>query len=253
MTGPFSSATLRIWLVPLLGLAMMLFLAIPGSNQAVFMAINRSAGALPDTLWSCLTVIGDTLVALVIMLPFLRRRPELTGPLLLAAILGTLYVHGLKPLVEAARPAAVLPHEFLHVIGKTLRAGSFPSGHSTTAFTLAALLAAAFPSRALAFPVLAIACLAGISRVAVGAHWPLDVAAGAFGGWPCGMLSWRLLGHRTPPLLLVRIAQIVLLGCALFLLIGFDSGYPLARRFEQGVALLSLFAFVLARDRYRGK
>jgi undecaprenyl-diphosphatase len=57
---------------------------------------------------------------------------------------------------------------------------SFPSGHATTAFALAAVIGFLSPRW---FPaVLGLAVLIGVSRVALGAHYPSDVVAGAFVG-----------------------------------------------------------------------
>lgn len=53
---------------------------------------------------------------------------------------------------------------------------SFPSGHATASLAVALAYAAAFP--AYSVPILLVATLVGISRVALGVHYPGDVAAG---------------------------------------------------------------------------
>ena len=111
----------------------------PARNQAVFLALNHAAALLPDFLWSALTVLGDTLVALCLLLFFLRRRPDLALAVLLASLPATLLSHGLKEALDVARPYALLGDQ-VHVIGRHLTAGSFPSGHATTIFVLAAVL-----------------------------------------------------------------------------------------------------------------
>lgn len=57
---------------------------------------------------------------------------------------------------------------------------SFPSGHATTAFALAAVLG--FLSERWFYPALALAGVIGVSRVALGVHYPSDVLAGAVVG-----------------------------------------------------------------------
>lgn len=57
---------------------------------------------------------------------------------------------------------------------------SFPSGHATTAFATAVVLAAWYPRQAVVFVGLAV--LVGLSRILLGAHFPSDVLAGALLG-----------------------------------------------------------------------
>jgi hypothetical protein len=86
------------------------------------------------------------------------------------------------------------------VIGTPLlNHASMPSGHALTAGAVATVLAAALGLRGwrvlLPF-VLAVAV--ALSRIAVGAHWPADVLAGAgLGlGWGCCPCGWRPAGRR---------------------------------------------------------
>lgn len=230
-----------IWLPPLLALFALFPLLVLRQNLDWFLVMNALAAQLPDRFWSVATVLGDTLVALSLILVLVRPRPDLVVAALLAALPATLLTHGLKDIVDAARPFAQLG-EAVHVIGPALRAGSFPSGHTTTTFTVAAVLVAGLRQSWAGWLTVVAACIIGLSRVAVGAHWPADIAGGMLCGWVSGLFGvWlmRRLAWQKHPAILSGI-RLLLVACALTLLIKFNSGYPLARPFEQGLALLVL-------------
>jgi membrane-associated phospholipid phosphatase len=235
----------RLWLVPLLVAALLPLVAWQG-NVPLFLALNQAAARLPDVLWSDITVLGDTLVAFCVLLLFVRRRPELAMAVLLAALPATLLSHGIKDLADARRPFAMLG-DAVHVVGPYLKSGSFPSGHTTTAFVLASVLTLGLRAPLHVAGVVLLASLAGISRVAVGAHWPADVLGGMLCGWASGVfgvwLARRWRPEDKPSVLLgVRLA---LIACCLILLFGHESGYPLARPWEQAIALAILTAHLL--------
>jgi undecaprenyl-diphosphatase len=84
----------------------------------------------------------------------------------------------LRQWIGRARPPLIYPEP--RPLVPTPPTGSFPSGHSATAFACATVIAWASPR--LAVPAFVLAALVAWSRVYVGVHWPLDVLGGALLG-----------------------------------------------------------------------
>jgi membrane-associated phospholipid phosphatase len=218
-------------------------LALSGANQAVFLALNHWGAPLGGRFWSGLTILGDSLVALSVLLPLVQRRPELVWSAILAALVATLYSRGLKSLLDVVRPAGELAPDSFNIIGPTLTRYALPSGHSVTALLLAGIFWLYLRPAWLKVLVLATAVAAALSRIMVGAHWPLDVAAGMLGGWLSAYAGvwlsrhWRWgVGEAGQRLLAAG-----LLLCALWLLFFHDTEYPDAdwlQRFIAGACLL---------------
>ena len=239
---------LRLWLVPAVAAGLFISVVLLNANQAVFLALNRIGPATSDWLWANLTLIGDATVGFALCLPLWRRRPDLLWALAFVALLGTAWVHGLKPFFEVARPPAVLG-DAVHVIGRAYKAHSFPSGHATTAFAIGGLLFLGLRSAALRALVLAVAVLAALSRPVVGVHWPLDILAGAFGGWLSAVLGLSL-ADRTQSFgrhWAVQWTLALLLGaCAVALVLGHPDDYPRAEILERAIGLVCLAAAAAA-------
>lgn len=230
------------WWVPAAAITLLVCMAFAGGNTALFLYINGAAARLPDVAWSCVTVLGDTLVALVLLLALARHRPAWVMATLLAAVPATLLTHGLKHWVPVDRPVAML-HDAVHVVGPILYRGSFPSGHTATAFVLATVIIAGLRVSAATILVAALGLLVGISRIAVGAHWPVDVAGGMLIGWISGIIGLRAArAWDARPLPLA--VHVLLVGCAAWLLLAYDSRYPLALVFEKLLAAGALAIYL---------
>jgi membrane-associated phospholipid phosphatase len=181
---PACSATGAAWLLrgAAAAAAVGLCLYLLGGYHAGFLGLNALAAAAPAWLWERLTVLGDERVAFALTLLFARRHPRVFWTLIWAALVATAYSRGLKPLVDAARPPAVLAADAFNLIGPGHRHEGFPSGHSVTASVFFGVLVYHARRRRWRVLFVALAVLAGLSRVAVGVHWPVDVAAGLAGG-----------------------------------------------------------------------
>lgn len=148
---------------------------------------------LPEALRD-LTSLGSVVVLSIIVLMVLGYLAMTRNRFALASVLGAVLggqviSTGLKALFDRPRPDLIsgAPHVFT---------ASFPSGHAmlsaVTYLTLGAMLARLEPRRRVKVYFLVVALtltvLVGVSRVALGVHWPTDVLA----GWCVGS-AWALL------------------------------------------------------------
>jgi hypothetical protein len=140
------------------------------------------------------------------------------------------------------RPPAVLAADVIHIIGPAYMSRSFPSGHTTTAFILAGVLSLYFRRRWVTVASVVIAGVVGISRMAVGVHWPLDVTTGAALGWLCAVVGsyWATRWRWGESLAGQRVIAVVLLLTALGLLFFFKEYMSLAALLPKLVAILAL-------------
>lgn len=112
------------------------------------------------------------------------RRPQI--------FVWTLVADGVAELVgDAIRAAIPRARPHLHALIARPHTHSFPSGHATTSFACATVLAFAVPR--LRLPLFALAAAIAWSRVYVGVHYPLDVLAGALLGAAIGIAVFRVL------------------------------------------------------------
>lgn len=167
-----------------------------------FIDLNGFLSQYP-TFWLNMTLLGDALILLPILSFLMIWKPRAWAALFGAIPLACLFSVAGKKLLAIPRPGAVLDHNMFNIIGDTLTAhNSLPSGHTITVVTgvtaiIGVYLTSGENRRFLPWVLtgLMIATLLSISRVAVGAHWPLDIIVGAALGYIAG-LSGVLLTQR---------------------------------------------------------
>jgi len=227
--------------VPLLAAALAALLLATHANEAVFRAVNAWPSSTGDALWANINVLGEGAAMLALAGWLTGRRPRMLVAGLLAALLVTVLLHPIKDLVATERPARVLGLQAVHVIGEKLSRRSFPSGHSATIFAAAALACALCRGAAARAGILLLATLVGASRLAVGAHWPLDVLAGAALGWTCACVALRIARRWPAPgrTLQLALAVLPLLGAVwLALPVAEGDGYEAVRPVLAAAGLL---------------
>lgn len=157
----------------------------------VFMCFNKRGKRSEFLDWLVLgfTQVGNGIFAFIIaFILYLRVQHLLAYELILGNLTLWLMVELLKLLVRRSRPYSKLTD--IRIIGDRARGHSFPSGHTSQAFFLAALMTHYFNAGVrLAFLLYGIAFIVGLTRMYVGMHYPRDILGGIVLG-----TSWGLLG-----------------------------------------------------------
>ena len=178
-----------------------LIVLLEKGKTASFMMLNPFHQTLLDYFFIGFTYLGDGVftIAIIILLMVLRRWP-LAWQLLTAFLLSTLLAQVLKELFHMPRPWEVFNHgEYGYFIDGITNHGhaSFPSGHSTSVFTLATMMAIFEKNKKMNVLYLLMAVAVGYSRIYLGQHFLTDVLMGSFLGVTCSLLSHWVFTRRT--------------------------------------------------------
>lgn len=156
-------------------------------KHAFFLLLNGNGGGWADYFFMWLTYLGDGWVWIsVFVFTWIHFRNRI-GLVLLSVIISTLLSQTGKQILfpNELRPAAgeIARTEIHTVSGVELHTGnSFPSGHTTTAFTIFLLACIFIPNRITLLLGFCIALGVGYSRIYLAQHFPVDVAAGMLVG-----------------------------------------------------------------------
>jgi membrane-associated phospholipid phosphatase len=183
-----------------------------GVNEALFHWINGVEGAFHDAFMLFGTLVSSnrnfpyymTAIAVCALWQVHRAGKNGAGPAAVASIrwigaigvfcvaylLDGLLVFWIKTTLAYPRPPLALPPGTLRILGEPEYALSFPSGHASFAMILVASLWPLLNRGWRIFGVLFVAWV-GLSRISVGAHFPVDVVGSYVIALPIAVLVRR--------------------------------------------------------------
>ncbi|MEO9211249.1 MAG: phosphatase PAP2 family protein [Ginsengibacter sp.] len=153
------------------------------SKSDGFILLNPWHSQPFDYLFIPLTYLGDGIFSIALALPlFFRKRKALALMIVSSFLISGIIAQIIKIVVVAPRPAVFF--EYSHypnfIEGVTLyNLHSFPSGHTTSIFALAATLAFFLKNKSFSILLLLVAILVGYSRIYLGQHFMEDVLSGS--------------------------------------------------------------------------
>jgi hypothetical protein len=156
-----------------------------GKNN-LFLLLNTDLGSIGDFIFNYATYLGDGVVWALFAIAILWKQQRQLPITIAAIVISTIITHYVKGhlLPINYRPVEALPNarNLIHTIAgvEIHYGGSFPSGHTTQAFTMYFLLCLLIDKKWIVPIGFIGAMLVGYSRVYQAQHFPLDVAGGIF-------------------------------------------------------------------------
>jgi membrane-associated phospholipid phosphatase len=154
-------------------------------KENLFLLLNTDAGSFTDAFFAVFTFGGDGIIWIPVLLftIFLLQRKDAVVLLITSFLLSTIFTQVIKNFIftDMPRPTkAIADNTFIHIVPNVdvHTIGSFPSGHTATAFCIYLLFCLLLTKRWWVTIGFLYAVLVGYSRVYLAQHFPLDVGAG---------------------------------------------------------------------------
>lgn len=158
---------------------------ISARERQTYTAINNLPDALAPFVWVPMQFGSLTSPLAIGSVAYVTtRRSDPAVSIIAAGVTAWIAAKVVKKVVGRGRPFDSDPHTSLRLGTDTIGSLGFVSGHAAVAMAVASVLSR-HTSPTLGTAFYGLACLAGVSRVYVGAHWPIDV----IGGLALGILA----------------------------------------------------------------
>ncbi len=170
------------WLTASIGIVLLIGSACLG-KQAAFLLLNGNMGPVADQFFAYWTYLGDGWIWVPLFVFFMVYHKKYL-PLLISTIaLSTFIAQAVKNWVFPGEPRptkAITDLSLIHTVpGVELHTiNSFPSGHTTTAFSIFLLICLVVPQRSIVIISFIAALLVAYSRVYLAQHFPVDLGGG---------------------------------------------------------------------------
>lgn len=163
---------------------------IETDGQILLWIQDNLRNSITDPIVSFITHLGDygaVMIAAVLILTAIPKTRRL-GLLCLTSLVACLLINNviIKHAVARTRPYEVV--DGLRTIVGKQHDTSFPSGHASGSFVMAAVIINETRKR-IWIPVLIFAVLIALSRLYVGVHYPTDVLVGIISGTLTGIIT----------------------------------------------------------------
>jgi membrane-associated phospholipid phosphatase len=171
-----------------------LFVLLFFTKSGGFIFLNPYHSNFLNGIFIPLTYLGDGFFCIAIgLLLFVFKRRFLSLMVLSSYAISGIIAQALKNFIVEARPAVFLKaSNYQYFIENVTlhNLHAFPSGHSASAFALAAVLSFELKNKNYSLLFLAAAILVGYSRIYLGEHFIDDVLAGSIIGILSAIFCW---------------------------------------------------------------
>lgn len=175
----------------LLSFIIAIFILVYGKNDS-FLIINKYNSPAFDYFFRYFTYLGDGIIWVPLLVYVFLYKKDFLFAVIIAFVICTLLTQLSKWFIfpDALRPLGILKDKIRVVPGVEVhRTSSFPSGHTSIAFTYALLMAFLIQKKFWTFFFPLVAFFVGYSRVYLAQHFATDVFAGIMVGMTSAWLS----------------------------------------------------------------